>query len=317
MVGPPLHLDNVVRLRRELIEDGYTDHQLGRLVAAGVLHRVRHGAYAEAELWNSLDEADKHRVLCRAVLRTSHPSTVLTHVSAAVERGAPVWNIALDEVHTTRTDGKGGRREAGVVHHGGVLPESQVDVVNGVRVSPAARCAVEVMATATPEAALVVVNGLLHAAQMTRAELVAAVDAMKHWPNTLAAHVVLALADARMESVAESRTFYMCRQQGLPRPEPQVAVLDERGHVVARVDFAWPEHGVFLEFDGRVKYERHRREGETLEQFLMREKKREESICMLTGWVCLRISWADLHTPVLTAARIRRVLESRTRSVGA
>ncbi|WP_322921964.1 hypothetical protein [Nocardioides renjunii] len=313
----PPDLDTVVRLRRELVEDGYTDHQLARLVSAGVLHRVRHGAYVDAALWDRLSAADRHRVLCRAALRTAHPLAALTHVSAVVERGVPVWNISLDEVHLTRTDGNGGRREAGVVHHGGELSEHDVEIVNGVRVSPAARNAVEVLSTATPEAALVVVNGLLHSEQMSVDELVAAVEAMKHWPHTLSAHVVLALADGRMESPAESRTYYMCRQQRLPRPEPQVVIRDERGRVFGRVDFAWPHHGVFLEFDGRIKYELHRREGETLDQYLLREKKREERICLLTGWVCIRIGWADLENPVATAARIRRLLESRTRPVGA
>jgi len=243
--------------------------------------------------------------------------TALTHVSAAVERGVPVWGISLDEVHTTRTDGKGARREAGVVHHVGVLADDDVEIVNGVRVSPASRSAVEVIATATPEAALVVVNGMLHGHHMTRAELVESARAMKHWPHTLAAHLVLAMADDRMESPAETRTYFMCRTQHLPRPEPQYVVRDERGAEFARVDFAWPEHGVFLEFDGRVKYEHFRRDGESLEQYLMREKRREERICQLTGWVCIRIGWTDLENPVGTGARIRRVLESRRRARGA
>jgi hypothetical protein len=310
-------LDNVVRLRREFVDDGYTDYQLKRLVAGGALHRVRHGAYVDKALWDRLSDSDRHRVLCRAVLRTAHPLTALTHVSAAVERGAPVWNISLNEVHTTRTDGKGARREAGIVHHVGVLDEADVRIVNGVRVSAAARCAVEIIATATPEAALVVVNAMLHAAELTKEELVASVKAMKHWPHTLAAHLVVALADDRMESVAETRTYFLCRQQGLPRPDPQVKVYDEFGKLFARVDFAWPDRRVFLEFDGKIKYELYRREGETLDAYLMREKKREERICQLTGWVCIRIGWSDLEDPLTTARRIRRILEGRVSPVGA
>ena len=107
---PEPDLDNVVRLRREFIADGYTDYQLNRLVAGGVLHRVRQGAYVDQGLWDTLSAEDRHRVLCRAVLRTAHPLTALSHVSSAVERGIPVWNISLGEVHTTRTDGKGARR---------------------------------------------------------------------------------------------------------------------------------------------------------------------------------------------------------------
>src|SRR5690349_6490672 len=84
---PQRDLSHVVRLRREFIDDGYTDYQLTRLVAAGVLHRVRHGAYVDGELWRGLSAADRHRVRARAVLRTSHPLTALTHVSAAIELG--------------------------------------------------------------------------------------------------------------------------------------------------------------------------------------------------------------------------------------
>ncbi|CAM3644282.1 hypothetical protein [Nocardioides zeicaulis] len=316
MQSPPPDLRLAVRLRRELLADGYTDDQLTRLLRAGVLVRIRRGAYVEKKLWDRLAPEDRHRVLSRAVLRAGHPLMALTHVSAVLELGVAVWGVPLDEVHTTRTDGKGARREAGVVHHSGLLAESETQVVEGVRIGPAARAAVEVMATATPEAALVVANGLLHARHITRPELVAAAQAMKHWPYSLSAHVVVALADGRFESVGETRAFYLCRQQGLPRPEPQYVVRDERGNVVARLDLAWPAYGVFVEFDGRAKYDQHRRPGETLAQYLLREKKREELVCLLTGWVCIRITWEDLARPLQTGSRIRRVLELR-RPLGA
>ena len=126
--------------------------------------------------------------------------------------------------------------------------------------------------------------------------------------------MVFRLADPRHESPGESRTAYFCWQMHLPKPEPQVEICDEDGVVVARLDFAWAEFGVFLEFDGKEKYMRFRREGETLDEFLMREKKREELICKLTGWTCIRIGWAELHQPELLARRIRAILDSRRTS---
>ena len=163
----------------------------------------------------------------------------------------------------------------------------------------------------TAERCLVVVNGMLHAGLMTRSAFERAVRERRHWPRTLASHLVLGMADGRLESVAETRTAFLCHEQRLPRPEPQVVVRNESGYEFARVDFAGVEHGVFLEFDGRIKYEQLRREGESLEAFLMREKRREERICQLTGWVCIRISWSDLENPKATAIRIRRMLHSR------
>lgn len=310
---PLLDLDGLVFLRRDAIAQGYTDSAIARLVRAGAWHRIRRGAYIAGEVWAGLGPADRHRVLCRAVLRTAHPSSVLTHVSAAVEWGAPVWSVPLDEVHVTRTDGKGGRREAGVVHHRGLLPEGDVRITNGVRVSAPTRCAVEVTTVATVEPALVTVNGLLHAGLTTPAEVAELAGDLRFWPRSIGANLVVRLADPRIESPGESRTAYFFWAHHLPRPVPQVEVLDETGRAFARVDFALAAYGVFVEFDGAEKYHRHRRSGETLEQFLMREKRREERICQLTGWTCIRITWADLARPEELVRRITRVLLSRSR----
>jgi len=119
---------------------------------------------------------------------------------------------------------------------------------------------------------------------------------------------LLRLADGRIESVGESRTLWCCFQQHLPMPEPQYKIRDRSGRVVARVDFAWPKYGVFLEFDGKVKYEKFLKEGERASDVVIREKRREELICRLTGWRCIRVTWADLDNRRKLAARIREYL---------
>ncbi|MCD6639812.1 MAG: type IV toxin-antitoxin system AbiEi family antitoxin domain-containing protein [Nocardioides sp.] len=308
-------LSGAVFLRRDLLKHGYNDKTIQRHLRAGAWRRVRHGAYCDAGLWDELSAEDRHRLLARAVLRTAHPNTVLSHVSAALEHGAPVWGIALDEVHVTRTDGKPRRREAGVVHHCGELdPEQEVRTINGVRVTAPLRAALEVMTIATVEPALVTVDGLLRLVDAAVEELSAARKQVKHWPHSLTCEVVLRLADPRHESALETRAAHLLRAHRLPAPVPQVEVFDESGMLFARVDFAWVALGVFLEADGKAKYHQFRRRGESLEDFLMREKQREERICQLTGWVCIRLSWADIEKASATAARVQRLLESRTRA---
>ncbi|MGI8521936.1 MAG: hypothetical protein ACR2K3_01295 [Nocardioides sp.] len=164
------------------------------------------------------------------------------------------------------------------------------------------------------ERALITVNGLLHAGQTSIDDIAAAAGDTRYWPDSLTTHIVIRLANGRSESAAESRFSSLCYAQHLPRPEPQVEVRDETGHVFARVDFAWPELMAFVEIDGSLKYRVHRRPGETLEEYLMREKRREEKICLLTGWICIRVTWADLERPEQLAARIRRLLASRASS---
>lgn len=310
-------LNHAVVLRRELLAQGITDNDIRTLVRRGELHRVRHGSYVPKSLWDACGPEDRHRLRVRAVLKRAHPCTVATHTSSAIERGASAWGVSLDEVHVTRADGHAGRHEAGVVHHSGVLPEEEIEVVNGVRLSTAPRAAVEVTTLYGVEEALVLVNGLLSCGALDKRQLSESAADRRHWPNSLTTTLVERLCDSRLTSVAESRTWYLLWTQHLPRPEPQVPVHDEHGMVVAYADFGWREFGVFLEFDGRLKYEVHRREGETLEQYLMREKRREELICLLTGWTCIRIQWRDLAYPERTAGRIRRVLESRRRPLPA
>ncbi|NPD04921.1 hypothetical protein HN031_09535 [Nocardioides sp. zg-1308] len=305
-------LTGLVHLRRDLLASGMSDTHIDCLVRTKVLRRIRYGAYVTADVWESCSSEDRHRLLARAVLARAHEATVLTHATSVVERGVPVWGFPLDVVHTTREHPeRAGRRQQDWVPHRGVLTPDDVEVVNGVLVSSAARSAFEVTTVAGVEAALVVVNRLLHAGAMSLEDFAAQVEEHRSWPGSLTAHVVLRLADGRLESVGEDRFSHVAYLYGLPRPEPQVVVRDEWGNVVARLDFAWPELEVFLEFDGRAKYERHRLPGESLDEFLMREKKRQELVCLLTGWVCLRVTWADLDRPELLATRIRRVLAGR------
>lgn len=314
---PARDLSGLVRLRRDLLAEGYSDTQIACLVRAKVLHRIRYGAYVPYDVWESCTPEDQHRLRARAVLARAHDATVLTHISSLLERKVPLWGVPLDVVHTTREGPeRAGRRQDDWVPHRGLMSDHDVENRNGVCISGAARSAFELTTVVGVEAALIAVNRLLHAGEMTLADLEAQVQEHTYWPGSLTANIVVRLADGRLESVGEDRFSYLTYKQGLPRPEPQLEVFDEHGTLVARVDFAWPELGVFLEFDGREKYEKFRRDGETLDEFLMREKGRQELVCLLTGWTCLRIGWADLAHPERLAARIRAVFASRATVTG-
>ena len=58
-----------------------------------------------------------------------------------------------------------------------------------------------------------------------------------------------ALADGLAESQQETRVRLLIGRSRLPAPVAQFRILVE-GRFVARVDFAWPEHKVALEYDG-------------------------------------------------------------------
>ena len=304
-----------VFLRRELIAAGLTDRDIGARVHAGDLTRLRHGAYVATELVKELGEVDVARARARAVLRTAHPTAVLSHQTALAEHGVDVWGAGHHETHLTRTDGRPGRREAGVVHHRATLGRRWWATHDGIPVTHPARAAIEVVTTYGAEAGLVAACGVLHRELAPRAELEeVAVEAMR-WPGSLGTRLVLARADARLTNVAEARMWNFFFERGITRPDPQVKVRDGQGNLLGIVDFLWRAQGVFLEFDGRIKYEHHRRPGESLADYLMREKRREEQICVENGWIGIRVTWADLQRPAVLARRIRRALESRTHAL--
>lgn len=308
--------DAGVFLTRDALAWGHNDKSIARMVRAGLWHRIRRGAFVDRAVWDSSDAVARHRLTARAVLRTNHESAALSHATAIVEHGAPVWGVSLSEVHLSRTDGKAGRREAGVVHHRGVSPGTQPMRMNGLSVMPPARCALELTTMASVESCLVSINWMLHHRTTTPEELQRLLVSFRCWPGSLRTQLVLDLADGRCAWPGEARLSYLLWRERLPSPTPQYEIHDEAGHLVAVLDFAYPALGVFIEFDGRIKYERLRREGETLEQVVLREKRREELVCSLTGWVCLRVTWEDLSSPALTARRIRGVLASRVRPAG-
>ena len=132
--------------------------------------------------------------------------------------------------------------------------------------------------------------------------------AMEHWPRTLHAQLVVRLADGRSESPGETRTRYLCWRHGLPAPVLQFEVYDEYGQLVGISDFAWPEHRLLGEFDGRMKYGRGLVPGQDPSDVIFNEKRREDRLREITQWAMVRLVWADLGLGAYTADRIRKLM---------
>lgn len=298
-----------VVLRRDVVESGLTDAWLRRMVQQGHLVRMRQGAYASAQSWVDADKVRRHLMLTSAVVRQYDGRLVaVSHTSAALLYGAPDWGHDLTRVHLTSLLGTSERNQAKVVHHRGVVRVGDVSRREGFWVTSPARTALDAACLLPREAAVCLVDWFLHSGLTTRAELDAMFVSMKEWPDTLGLWRVLDLCDGRSESVGETRTRLMVRDQGLPAPELQWVVHDRDGRFVGRVDLAWPEHGLILEFDGRVKYREHLRPGESIEDAVLREKAREDRLREATGFAVIRITWRDLADPVGTCRRIRALM---------
>lgn len=113
---------------------------------------------------------------------------------------------------------------------------------------------------------------------------------------------VLQLSDPRAESPPESRVRLALVLAGLA-PVPQHVVVDARGRFVARVDLAFPELRIAIEYDGRAVHER--------EDVFARDRQRQNAL-VAAGWVVLRFTAADLgHGAAAVVARVREALSAR------
>ena len=240
----------------------------------------------------------------RAVLARARVGVALSHVGALNDWDVAMWEPSLTKVHITREDQRAGRKEAGVHQHLGQLRDADVVLRNGIRVTNVARACLDTASLVDVEHALCSVNDALHRELASVEQLRQCVDFMEQWPGSLSHRILLRLADARIESVGESRFWYLCWRERLPMPVPQYEVRDGTGRIVAVLDFAWPERGLFVEFDGKVKYRSPDRDANAVD-VVLREKRREELVSRLTGWRCERVTWPELYQPKRTAARVR------------
>ncbi len=294
-------------LRREAVEQAVDDAALRRAVRAGLLVRVRHGAYAFAERWTAADDRQRHVLLSRAAMRVLGDRVALSHHSASAALGMDLWDVPLSQVHVTRLDGGAGRNEGDVRHHEGLVLESDLVLAHGVRAVRPVRAALESATLIGLERGLVTVDSGLRTGLFTPEELSAQHTLMQSWPSTQHLHVVTRLADGRSGSAGESRSRFFFYVHRLPAPELQFAVYDGTT-LIGISDFAWPDLGLLGEFDGRVKYGRLLRPGEDPGDAVFREKRREDLMRRLTGWRMIRLVWADLHHPERTAAWLRSEL---------
>jgi len=282
---------------------GYDDRDLARALRAGLLTRIRHGAYVDAGAWAPMDKTERHVARAHAVMLTHNSSAALSHVSGAALHGMSLWRADLSRIHVTRLAGEASRKQHDVAYHDDPVGVGCVDV-GGARVLGASRCAVGAASLVSVESGVVLVDSAYQLGLVSVEDLRREFECMRGWPGTARLQITLRLASPGSDSVGESRARFLFWIQGLPRPQLQYPIFDGTD-LVGVADFAWPDLGVVGEFDGRIKYGRLVSASESAGDVIYREKLREDRIREVTGWRVVRLTWSDLDRPRQTAERFR------------
>jgi hypothetical protein len=292
----------LLRLRRTAVELGYSDDELRRLTRSGEWSRLRRGAYLDGVPPSSTEE--RHRLLLRATVGGLRRPAIVSHQSAAVLHGLPLWGVGLDRVHVTRRPPAVQDTGRFLRCHVARLRADEVVEVDGLPATTLLRTVLDVACALPLEPAVVLLDRALHGGALDHAELRDGLGALVGVPRSRRAARAVELADGLSESVGESRSRVVLHQQGVAPSGLQFEVRSD-GRLVARTDFVWEEHGLVGEFDGRIKYGRLLRQGQSAGDAVFDEKRREDAV-RDAGWGVVRWCWDDLREPAALAGRIRR-----------
>jgi very-short-patch-repair endonuclease len=116
---------------------------------------------------------------------------------------------------------------------------------------------------------------------------------------------VLTYADRRAGSPMETRLRLVLLRAGLPRPEVQWVIQDERARTAVWLDLAYPEYRIGIEYDGEVH---------TAPDAVLRDIGRHTAL-LDKGWRVYRYTKLDvLQRPELIVEQIGRALSTGSRT---
>jgi very-short-patch-repair endonuclease len=241
-----------------------------------------------------------HFVWCRAaaLMLGSAGDSAVSGWSAAfawgvdiLPRGAPV-EVTVPWSRQIRVPGLRVVRSA--------LAAGEVVLRRGVPVTTPVRTAFDLGRRLPLTAGVVAVDALCHQRLTTVAEIRAGAAA-RRWRGVDRLVRVLALADPRAESPMETRLRLILIAKRLPAPAVQYVVRTAGGNFVARVDLAYPEHRLAIEYDG----DHHRGKASFYRDLARQNALRAE------GWTVLRFTAADMYGDLdAVAATVRAALRS-------
>ncbi|PUB25333.1 hypothetical protein C8K30_10778 [Promicromonospora sp. AC04] len=273
------------------------DHDHGtlrRALAAREIERLRRGAYTAVDSGETgLQKADQARRRAKrtvvAVHRQLTAHHVVSHESAALLHGAPVWKVPRS-VHLIQRYGAKADAAPDVVRHRSALSDDEVITLGGVPVTSLVRTVLDCVSTLPPLDGLVLADWALSRG-IQREDLVAALEVRADRRHRRRARLVLELGDGGAQSPWETRTRYVLLRAGFPRPRTQVPVVTRLGTFHA--DIGWDDWGPLVEFDGFVKYQDGvLNPGYDADAARFDEKRREDAI-RAAGRRLLRITARD------------------------
>jgi hypothetical protein len=264
-----------------------TDDQL----RSSAWRRLRRDVYADADLEVT------HLVHATGVHLVAPPEAAFGGLTAASLWGGREFAGPDDPVEVVIPPGVRWRPSPGVLVRTASLTAEVVRPALALPRTGRVRTAVDLIRRPPLDDGVVLLDRLLRAGVAHLLDVRDAAHALPRCRGSRLAREVADLADGCAESPQETRLRLVMLRGGLPAPTAQHRVFDDEGFV-ARVDFAYPERKLAIEYDG----EWHGGAGQ-----VGRDRRRWNRLSA-AGWRVFFVTAADLHDPEALLIRLRAAI---------
>ena len=189
----------------------------------------------------------------------------------------------------------GGMRTSALAYRTTLSPEDVV-ICGVLPITAPVRTAVDLAAVLPIDDGVLVLDSAFRSRQVTVDAVGRALEAPR--PGVRRARRALALADPLSGSIPESQARLLFHHANLPTPKSQWPV--RVGDRTYRADFAWPEHKLIVEIDGRRWH---------IGPVAFQTDHTRQNALIRAGWYILRFTVEDVHLrPGEVLAEIRAAL---------
>ncbi|WBB98064.1 DUF559 domain-containing protein [Solwaraspora sp. WMMA2080] len=253
---------------------------------------------------------EDHRMWCVAAAARLPPGAAIHELSAAFLWGIDLLPLrgprqTVVPVHVALPKTARPDPHPRIRYASRTLTPDDITSLSGLPLTTEVRTAFDLGRSLPRAAALGALDAFLHRRLVTRNSLAAYIDTRSGLRGLLQVRDLLALAEPLSESPMESRLRLLLHDAGLPKPTPQYRVKAPsagKGRFVARVDLAYPQWRIAIEYEGD-----HHRERAAFRKDVYRFNALREA-----GWIALRFTADDvLRRKEQVTQKVRRAIADR------
>lgn len=268
-------------------------------VAAGALTKTQLATRCRRvfpDVYTGRDVAMNAESRARAGWLWAHRRGVIAGFSAAALHGSK-WvddGQVVELLHDNR------RSPPGIKTHRDRIEDDEISLVAGLPVTSPARTALDLACWYPTTTAVAGIDALARVTELKAVDIDLLARRYAKRRGIMRARRAVDLFDPGAQSPKESWLRVVLIEAGLPRPQTQIAVMNEFGSPFAYLDMGWDDVKVAVEYDG----EQHRNDRRQYSWDVRRLEMLER-----LGWIVIRVVAGD--RPAEIVRRVRVALDRR------